>query len=102
VLSHFGGEFRRNVDGKVVWKGPDHGESKDRPEVNYAEFLRALKQTGYDGYLAYEFCHLALDEQHRGPLGRDYVDQQAGFAAEFMRELMQEVGVYSDAMAEVR
>jgi sugar phosphate isomerase/epimerase len=83
VHSHFFGEFSRDSDGIVVQRLLRYG---DLP-VNYPDFLGALGETGYEGYLCYEFCHLALDTRHEIQ-GIAYVDEQAGLAAEYMRQLL--------------
>ncbi|MQY78543.1 MAG: TIM barrel protein, partial [Bacteroidetes bacterium] len=44
VLSHFGGEYERDTDGKV--KGAEF----------YTLFVRAMHEIGYSGYLSYELC----------------------------------------------
>jgi len=83
VHSHFSGEWMRNSDGEVIYV-------KHRPDVvlaNYPVFIKALKESGYDGYINYEFCHPAL-ENHQ-PAGIEYVDRQAAYALEYMRNLIQ-------------
>ncbi len=83
VHSHFNGEWAKNSDGEVIYV-------KHRPEVvlaNYPVFIKALKESGYNGYINYEFCHPAL-ENHQ-PAGIEYVDRQAAYALEYMRNLIQ-------------
>jgi sugar phosphate isomerase/epimerase len=85
VHSHFGGEFRRDDDGIVRQRPLTPGA----PETNYPAFIEELAKTGYDGYLCYEFCHPALNSRHEYQ-GRDYIDEQATLALEYMRELAEE------------
>jgi sugar phosphate isomerase/epimerase len=72
VLSHFGGEYERDADGKV--KG----------EEFYAPFVRAMREIGYRGYIGYELCH-PLPKVNGQTVGIDYVEKNAQLAAEFMR-----------------
>jgi sugar phosphate isomerase/epimerase len=83
VHSHYGGEFVRGSDGKPVLLPSDFG----RPLVNYPRFVRALHETGYTGYLCYEFCHPCLDQNHQ-PAGIDRINEQVEMAAEYMKGLL--------------
>jgi sugar phosphate isomerase/epimerase len=88
--SHFGGEYERDFGGAIQQRTIEFG----RPLANYPAFIRALKTSGYDGYLSYEFCHPALDQ--RGEVqGLAYVDEQAQLAFEYLRDLMIQEGVYA-------
>jgi len=87
VHSHFGGEFERGPDGKIVVR-PIHFGQKP---INYPAFLRGMKEIGYDGYICYEFCHPALDAKHR-PQGLAFIDEQAELAREFMQQQLDQVG----------
>lgn len=75
VLSHFGGDYERGLDGKV--KGADF----------YREFVRCMKEIGYQGYLSYELCH-PLPVVKGKTVGVEYADKNAQMAAEFMRDLI--------------
>lgn len=77
VLSHFGGEYKRDKDGKV--KGA----------AFYRPFIKAMHQIGYTGYLSYELCH-SLPKINGQTVGIEYADKNAKLAAEFMRELITE------------
>lgn len=88
--SHFGGEFRRSIDGRVE----QHRYEFDRPLPNYGVFIKAMKEIGYDGYFCYEFCHPAQTERHE-PAGLDYVDTNVRLALEYLRDLMIAEGVYT-------
>ncbi len=89
VHSHFGGEFERGPDGKVRQRSLRFGQ----PETNYPTYIKAMKEIGYDGYFCFEFCHPAVNA-HNQPLGREFVDEQAGLALEFLKDVMVAEGVY--------
>ena len=81
--SHFGGEFYRDGAGRVQLRPSSSG----RPLPDYASFVRWMQEVGYDGYLCYEFCHPAVDENHN-PAGIDFVHGHAAMALEFMRGII--------------
>ena len=78
VLSHFGGEYERDADGKV--KGQEF----------YPDFVRAMHEIGYNGYFSYELCH-PLPVVNGETVGIEYADKNAEMAAEFMRGIIEEV-----------
>lgn len=78
VLSHFGGEYERDADGKVT------GENF------YAPFIQAMFDIGYTGYMSYELCH-TLPVVNGQTVGIEYAEKNAKLAAEFMRGLITEV-----------
>ncbi|MFZ2145939.1 MAG: sugar phosphate isomerase/epimerase family protein [Sedimentisphaerales bacterium] len=78
VLSHFGGEYDRDKNGKV--KGA----------AFYKPFIRAMHEIGYSGYLSYELCH-PLPVVDGRTVGIEYAGKNAQLAAEFMRDLITEV-----------
>jgi len=78
VLSHFGGEYERDKDGKV--KGA----------AFYKPFIRAMHEIGYSGYLSYELCH-PLPIVNLQTVGIEFAEKNAQLAAEFMRGLITEV-----------
>ena len=84
VHSHFGGEWARNSAGEVILDLPSH---LPFTFINYPVFIKALKESGYNGYMDFEFCHRAL-ENHQ-PAGIEYIDKQAKYALEYMRNLIQ-------------
>ena len=86
VHSHFGGEFRRDEEGRVQIKPIHFGQ----PLTNYPTFLKIMKEIGYEGYFCYEFCHPAVDDNHH-PMGIEYIHTQAAFAQEYMRDRICEV-----------
>jgi sugar phosphate isomerase/epimerase len=75
ILSHFGGEYQRAADGSV--KG----------EAFYRNFVRAMRDIGYQGYLSYELCH-PLPVVDGQTVGIEFAEANAQMAAEFMRGLV--------------
>jgi len=94
--SHFGGEYERGPDGRVR----EHQYDPTRPLTSYPAFVRALRETGYDGYFCYEFCHAALGRGHELE-GLSFVDAQTRLACEYMRNLLIEERCYSGRGATV-
>ncbi|MCK4701042.1 MAG: hypothetical protein KAT38_11930, partial [Bacteroidales bacterium] len=78
VLSHFGGEYERDTDGRV--KGAEF----------YTHFVQAMHEIGYSGYLSYELCH-PLPVVNDQTVGIEYAEKNAQLAGEFMRELIAEI-----------
>ena len=78
VLSHFGGEYERDTNGKI--KGA----------AFYTPFIQAMHEIGYSGYLSYELCH-PLPVVDGQTVGIEYAEKNAQLAAEFMRGLIAEV-----------
>ena len=78
VLSHFGGEYDRDRNGKV------------EGAAFYKPFIRAMHEIGYSGYLSYELCH-PLPKVRGRTVGVEYAEKNARLAAEFMRGLITEV-----------
>jgi sugar phosphate isomerase/epimerase len=86
ILSHFGGEFERRPDGSI--RGFDIFDGVNRGDTNqyYRDFVRAMREIGYEGYMSYELCHpLPVVDGQTVDIG--YAHQQAELAAEFMRDL---------------
>ena len=86
VLSHFGGEYERDAEGRVhglVW----HSDGSRTPENFYAEFLRGMVDIAYDGYLGYELCH-PLPTVDGVTVGVEFADLNARLAAEYMHGLL--------------
>ena len=78
VHTHFGGEFKRDADGRAVL---------DKGQPNLPAFVAGLKQIGYEGYLSYELCHpLPVVEGQR--VGIEYVDENVKLAAEYARAIL--------------
>jgi sugar phosphate isomerase/epimerase len=78
VLSHFGGEYDRDKNGKI--KGA----------AFYKPFIQAMHEIGYSGYLSYELCH-PLPKVNGRTVDIEYAEKNAQLAAEFMRGLITEV-----------
>jgi sugar phosphate isomerase/epimerase len=76
VLSHFGGDYKREPDGAI--KGEDF----------YPVFVKAMKEIGYRGYIGYELCH-PLPEVNGQTVGVEYVDESALSACRYMRGLIE-------------
>ncbi len=83
VHTHYGGEFDE-VEGEAVQRAIRFSRS---PVFNYPDFVTALKAVGYSGYLAYEFCHPCLGEDHRVQ-GVKEVKRQVDLAQRYMRKLI--------------
>jgi sugar phosphate isomerase/epimerase len=78
VLSHFGGEYEKGADGKII------GEDFYRP------FVQAMHEIGYSGYMSYELCH-PLPVVDGQTVGIEFADKNAQLASEFMRGIINEV-----------
>ena len=89
ALSHFGGEYQ--VENGTVQGFVRQTDGQLTPETFYEEFVRALAEIGYQGYLGYELCHPLP------PVGMDFADRNARLAAEYMRELIRRVGGHNAA-----
>ncbi len=88
MLSHFGGEFERRPDGTI--RGFDRYDGVVRGDTNeyYRDFVRAMREIGYKGYIGYELCHQlpVVDGQ---TVDINYAHEHAQLAAEFMRDLIE-------------
>ncbi|MBM3335424.1 sugar phosphate isomerase/epimerase [Candidatus Sumerlaeota bacterium] len=78
ALSHYGGE----------WK-PGEKDASQGPKF-YRDFIEAMKEIGYTGYIGYELCH-PLPIVGGKKVGLDYADKNARLAAEFMRGVVRSV-----------
>jgi sugar phosphate isomerase/epimerase len=93
ILSHFGGEFGRNEDGRIVDVRP-YGTAKVDYEIKKVEqylpdFITAMNSIGYEGWYSYELCH-PLPVVNGEKVGIDFVDNCAGLACELMKKMLQE------------
>jgi sugar phosphate isomerase/epimerase len=88
VLSHFGGEFERRPDGTI--RGYDRIDGVVRGDTNeyYRDFVRSMREIGYEGYFGYELCH-QLPVVAGQTVDIEFAHQNARLAAEFMRELIE-------------
>ena len=94
VLTHFGGEYGKNEDGKVVdiqvYKREVGSDGKAVPENIYPDFIDAMNSIGYSGYYSYELCHpLPVKDGER--VGIDYAEYCARNACEMMKGLLKNV-----------
>ena len=67
VLTHFGGEFDRRADGSI--RGYERNDGVVGVDTNtyYRDFVRAMAEIGYEGYISYELCHqLPVEERSDG------------------------------------
>ena len=88
VLSHANAEFVEHPDGKIEMISFD--PHLQPVLTNYPAFIRALKETGYQGYINYEFCHMPF--QHGKVLGyNDYIEDQIRIAQKYLRGLIEKV-----------
>ena len=95
VLSHFGGEYDRDQDGRirgVVW----NRDGSRTPENYYADFVRGMADINYRGYVGFELCH-PLPQTDGVTVGLEFADLNAQLAAEYMRGLI--AGVEAEAVA---
>jgi sugar phosphate isomerase/epimerase len=88
VLSHFGGEYERRADGTIRGYGRSDGVITGDTNQYYQDFVRAMYEIGYMGYLSYELCH-QLPVAHGQTVDISYAHQNAELAAQFMRELIE-------------
>ncbi|MCX6901586.1 MAG: sugar phosphate isomerase/epimerase [Verrucomicrobia bacterium] len=80
VLSHFGGEYERNANGRAfVHKG----------QQNMPAFIRAMREIGFNGYFGYELCH-PLPVVEGQTVGRDFADKNARLACEYLKSVIAE------------
>lgn len=88
VLTHFGGEFERRPDGSIRGYERNDGIVGEETNEYYRDFVRAMAEIGYDGYISYELCHQlpVVDGQ---TVDIAYAHHNAQLAAEFMRELIE-------------
>lgn len=95
VLTHFGGEYGKNDNGKVVdiqvYKREIGPDGKPIPEMIYPAFVKAMNSIGYSGYYSYELCH-PLPVKDGEKVGVDYAEYCAANACEMMKGLLKEVG----------
>ncbi|HLP72944.1 MAG TPA: sugar phosphate isomerase/epimerase family protein [Bacteroidales bacterium] len=83
VLSHFGGEYDRGADGKVI------GQGNYKDLGYYRDFVKAMVDIGYNGYMSYELCH-PLPVVNGQTVGIEFADKNAQLACEFMKGLIAE------------
>ena len=89
ALSHFGGEFERNPDGSIRGYERHDGIVLGGTNQYYRDFVQAMREIGYNGYLSYELCH-DLPKENGQTVGIEFAHTQAKLAAEFMRGMLKE------------
>jgi sugar phosphate isomerase/epimerase len=85
IHTHFGGEYDASPDGPDGVPVP-RKLSRGGRLANYPTFIEAIREQGYDGYLAYELCHPCLIG-HRF-FGLDEALNQVQRASRYMRHLI--------------
>ncbi|MBI3666524.1 MAG: sugar phosphate isomerase/epimerase [Acidobacteria bacterium] len=100
ALSHFGGEYDQALDGSVrgFVRSADNGLEL---ESFYADFLTALLEIGYEGFLGYELCH-QLPVVDGETVGIEFADRNARLAAQYMKGLIAEVRADAETPSERR
>lgn len=86
TLSHFGGEYEQDRNGRVNGF-VRHRNGSLTPEDFYPDFAMGMRDIGYEGYIGYELCHPLPDVDGK-PAGLDFVDYNARLAAEYMRNVI--------------
>jgi hypothetical protein len=62
-------------------------DGRVEPETFYTDFVKGMREIGYEGYIGYELCHpLPLVNGLRPDL--QFVDRNVELAARFMRQLL--------------
>jgi len=87
VMSHFGGEFDRNPDGRITGVDRIDGVVTGETNAYYRAFARAMRDIGYHGYISYELCH-QLPVVNGETVGIEFAHKNAQLAAEFMRDII--------------
>lgn len=87
VHSHFNGEFARNDEGRLELTYDPFYQGR---QVNYAAFVNAMVESGFEGYMSWEFCHPTPTNEKGEHLGIDHVHHQTELALEFMQTLRTE------------
>jgi sugar phosphate isomerase/epimerase len=87
VLSHFGGEFERRPDGSIRGFERNDGVLEGETNQYYEDFVSAMREINYQGYLSYELCH-QLPVVNGQTVGIEFADSNAQLAAEFMSQLL--------------
>jgi hypothetical protein len=94
VLTHFGGEYERGADGRVVGYLRRSDGGLELEDFN-ADFVHASIDAGYDGYIGYELCH-PLPQENGRTVGLDFAERNARLAAEYMQATIDHVQVRTE------
>jgi sugar phosphate isomerase/epimerase len=93
LLSHFGGEFGEDANGRIVDIQENHlsasGDPEIKVEVYYPHFIKAMNSIGYDGWYSYELCH-PLPVVNGERVGIDFVEESARCACILMKSMLKE------------
>ena len=82
AYTHYGAwNFREAADGEVI-QGPAPSFGG---QINYAAFVGALAEIGYDGYLASEYCVAVV--KHHQIAGVEEVDHGTRLALRYMKQI---------------
>jgi sugar phosphate isomerase/epimerase len=91
VLTHFGGEYGKDENGKVIdiqtYKREIGSDGKPIPEEIYPDFVKAMNSINYSGFYSYELCH-PLPVKNGEKVGIDFAESCAGNACEMMKGLL--------------
>lgn len=85
VHAHVNGEFRRNANGRLECYYAN---------ADFTAYVKALLETGYQGYISFEFCHRCLQRDAQGNklsdqlAGIERIDEQVQLARDFLEQTM--------------
>ncbi|WP_422925719.1 sugar phosphate isomerase/epimerase family protein [Singulisphaera sp. PoT] len=88
ALTHFGGEFEELSDGSIRGFERNDGVIGEETNQYYRDFVRAMNEINYNGYIGYELCH-QLPVINGETVDISYAHEQARLAARFMKELIE-------------
>jgi sugar phosphate isomerase/epimerase len=95
VLTHFGGEYGKDENGKVIdiqtYKREIGSDGKPIVEEFYPQFVEAMNSIGYTGYYSYELCH-PLPVKNGEKVGIDFAESCAKNGCEMMKGLIKNIG----------
>jgi len=78
VHTHYNGELYRRASGEIALK-------PNLRQTAYGPYVKALVESGYGGFMNWEFCHPAVQDGE--PAGRAYVHEMSRLALEYMKDL---------------
>jgi sugar phosphate isomerase/epimerase len=91
VHSHMIGiRFKESLAGRCGFEEVVPGEGRE----NWPAFLKACKEVGFKGYMGYEQCSAIILKDHKKATLAE-VDRRAKTGFQYMKTLMNELGVYS-------
>jgi sugar phosphate isomerase/epimerase len=88
VMSHLGGEFEELPDGTILGIDRHDGVVVGETKQYYTDFIAAMREIGYKGYISYELCH-ELPKINGLTVDMDFARHNARLAAKFMRQILQ-------------